>query len=162
MSARTEPRALRRRQLDRLFAAPVDLHNLARPREGWIRETRRALGMSAAALAGRLGVRQPTVAKLEQSEAADTITLASLRRAADALGCTLVHAFVPRRSLETFLAERAELVARRLVGRVAHTMTLEAQAGDAAARDAQIADLAAELVRTLSTELWNDALRDSP
>ncbi len=147
-------RALRRRQLDRLFQEPVRLGTVPQPRRGWIRETREALGMSAAQLAARLGVSQPTVAKMETAEAAGTVSVQSLRRTAEALGCRLVYAFVPETSLEARLTAQAEEVARRVIGRVAHTMRLEAQGGEAAEEQAQVAALAAELVRTLSRDLW--------
>ncbi len=160
MSKSTAGRALRRRQLDRLFLEPISLRAAPQFRRGWIREIREALGMSAAQLAARLGVSQPTVAKMEKAEAAGTVGLPSLRRAAEALGCRLVYAFVPETSLEARLTAQAEEVARRLVGRVAHTMRLEAQGGTSAEEQAQIAALAAELVRTLSRELWNEEVNE--
>ncbi|MEO7716112.1 MAG: mobile mystery protein A [Capsulimonas sp.] len=149
-------RTTRRRQLDRALSGQADLRLLPKPRRGWIRDVRDALGMSAAQLAVRIGVSQPSVAKMEKSEAEGTITLQSLRRAADAMDCMLVYAMVPRRSLETFVTERAEDVARRLVGRVAHTMALEQQGMGTELDKRQAAELAAELVRTLSPELWRD------
>ncbi len=147
-------RALRRRQLDRLFQELVRLGAVPQPRRGWIRETREALGMSAAQLAARLGVSQPAVAKMEAAEAAGKVSVQNLRRTAEALGCRLVYAFVPETSLEARLTAQAEEVAQRVIGRVAHTMRLEAQGSEAAEEQAQVAALAAELVRTLSRDLW--------
>ena len=82
---------------------------------GWIKEIRLALGMSAAQLARRLKVRQSTVAKLEKSEAEETISLQSLRKAAEALDCTLVYAFVPRTSLEACVQAQARLRAKEIL-----------------------------------------------
>ena len=42
-----------------------------------------------------MGVTQPTVQRLELSEAEGAIQLKSLRRAAEALDCDLVYALVP-------------------------------------------------------------------
>src|SRR5205814_3836994 len=78
----------------RLYAAPV---------RGWIKAVRESLGMTTAQLAKRLKVKQPTVVKMEQSEAKGTIELATLRRVAEALDCTLVYAFVPNKPLETMV-----------------------------------------------------------
>jgi transcriptional regulator with XRE-family HTH domain len=56
-----------------------------------------------------MGVKQPSVVALEQSEAKGTIELATLRRVAEALDCTLVYALVPNRPLEQTVRDRARL-----------------------------------------------------
>ncbi|KFC65044.1 mobile mystery protein A [Devosia sp. LC5] len=43
------------------------------------------------------------------------------------MDCTLVYALVPNSSLETFVAKRAETLARIAITGVAHTMALEDQ-----------------------------------
>jgi predicted DNA-binding mobile mystery protein A len=50
-----------------------------------------------------------------------------LRRAAEALDCTLVYALVPNDTLEGAVRARARKIALRDLGRVSHTMKLEAQ-----------------------------------
>jgi hypothetical protein len=52
------------------------------------------------------------VHKLESAEAADAITLASLRKLAQALDCELHYALVPRTSLAQQLQDRAQTVAQ--------------------------------------------------
>jgi len=84
--------------------------------------------MSTAQLAKRLGIRQPSLVSLEQSEAKGTIELATLRRVAEALDCTLVYALVPNKPLETTLRDRARAFARRRRAPVEHSMLLEDQA----------------------------------
>jgi len=42
-------------------------------------------------LAKRIGVSQPRVIAIEKAEANDSITLTTLRQAAEALNCTLVY-----------------------------------------------------------------------
>ena len=61
------------------------------------------LGISSAQLAGRRGVKQPSVIALEQSEVKGTIELATLRRVAEALGCTVVYSLVLNKPLETMV-----------------------------------------------------------
>src|SRR5450432_2560904 len=65
------------------------------PLRGWIKAVREALGITTAQLAKRLGMKQPSVVAIERSEAKSTIELATLRRVAEALDCTLVYASVP-------------------------------------------------------------------
>ena len=56
---------------------------------------RKDLGLSTTELSHRLGISQSSVVRLEQSEAAETITLASLKKVAEALGCTLNYTLTP-------------------------------------------------------------------
>jgi predicted DNA-binding mobile mystery protein A len=76
-------------------------------RMGWIRLIRRALWMSPSELARALGVAQSSLTRLEQSEIHGTISLHSLKRAAEVLGCEVVYAFVPRQPLEEMVREQA-------------------------------------------------------
>jgi predicted DNA-binding mobile mystery protein A len=117
-----------RELLDGHFEEWQHLRQLARPPRGWVRAVREALGMSAAALAARLGTTAGAVTRLEQSEAADRIRLDTLRRAADALGCDLVYLLVPRRPLNAIVRDRARELAHRQVSAVEQTMRLEDQA----------------------------------
>ncbi|MCU1237452.1 MAG: mobile mystery protein [Candidatus Solibacter sp.] len=89
--------------------------------------------MTAAQLAKRLGVSQPAVAAMEKSEARGTIELATLRRVAEALDCTLVYALVPNKPLDQTVRERARQYMRRRLTPVEHSMLLEDQ--KVAARD---------------------------
>jgi predicted DNA-binding mobile mystery protein A len=99
-----------------------------RPPKGWLRAVRDALGMTTAQFAKRLGVSQPRIVELEQSEASGGVTLNTLQRAAEALGCRLVYALVPENPLEDTVRARAKLIATRQSGAVEHTMRLEDQA----------------------------------
>jgi len=98
------------------------------PPKGWIRAIRDALGMSGAQLAAKLGMKPPSVVALEQSEAAATIRLETLQKAAAALDCELVYALVPRKPLEEIVQDRARMIALRELGGIAHSMGLEDQA----------------------------------
>ena len=98
------------------------------PVRGWTRAVREGLGLTTAQLASRLGVKQPSVVAMEQSEQKETIALATLRRAAAAMDCDLVYALVPRKPLETMVRERALRYMLNRRGPIAHTMLLEDQA----------------------------------
>jgi predicted DNA-binding mobile mystery protein A len=126
----------------------------APPVRGWIRALREGLGMSSAQLAKRLEIKQPSVVALEQSEARGTIQLATLRRVAEALDCTLVYTLVPNKPLETMVRDRARVLARNRLGPIAHSMQLEDQKVGAQESEAQLDDL----VRGMNPRRLWDAL----
>jgi len=66
------------------------------PRTGWVREIRTALGLSQSQLAARAGVSRATVQQMERAEAQRRITLASLDKLAQAMGCRVALAIVPK------------------------------------------------------------------
>ena len=115
------------RHLDKRFAALRPLAKSPRPPKGWLRAIRDALGMTTKQLAERLGVSQPRIVELEQSEVSGSVTLNTLQRAAEALGCRLVYALVPERPLADTVRARADLVASRMTDAVAQSMRLEDQ-----------------------------------
>jgi transcriptional regulator with XRE-family HTH domain len=61
-----------------------------------IRQAREAEGLTQAALARRLGITQPSIARLEA--AGDEVTVATLQRTLNAMGRALVLEVVPRKS----------------------------------------------------------------
>jgi predicted DNA-binding mobile mystery protein A len=80
--------------------------------------------------ARRLRLTPQAVIGLERSEASGTIQLDTLRRAAEALDCTLVYAIVPNESLASMVDKRARAIALRALHRVSHSMALEDQQVD--------------------------------
>ena len=116
-----------RLHLDERFAAIAPIARFTPPARGWIKAVREALGMTSAQLAIRMRVRQPSIIGLERSEAKGSIELATLRRVAEALDCTLIYALVPNKSLETTVRERAREFARRRLAPIEHSMLLEDQ-----------------------------------
>lgn len=145
---------LKQRQLDAGLARWRSAELPARPPSGWIKAVREALGMPAAHLAKKLGLVPSTVLRLETSEADDTITLGSLRRVAEALGCELQYALVPRQSIAQTMKSQANKVARERMAAVAHTMALEAQATSNETVDIQVQELAESILKGPRRELW--------
>ena len=124
-----EFRSLRRAQLDRGLQPFLASKDIPRPQRGWIRAIREATGITGRELARRLGRAPSLVTSLEKSEADYRISLWSLRAAADALGCQLVYAFVPRNGTTRGLwEESAKSRASENVRAVEHSMALEDQA----------------------------------
>ena len=124
---RAKSAAQSRAHLDQRFKRLRPVKRYASPVRGWIKAIRESLGMTTAQLAKRLGVKQPSVVAIEQSEAKGTIELATLRRVAEALDCTLVYALVPNKPLETVVRDGARAFVRRRRGPIEHSMLLENQ-----------------------------------
>ena len=145
-----------RSHLDRRLARLRPVEELARPPRGWIRAVRDALGMSAAQMSHRLGVSQPRVLAMEKAEERGAITLATLERAAQALGCTLVYALVPNIPLEEMVWQRARKLAAERLAHVDHSMRLEDQGVGAETLDAARERLAGELLGQNVRRLWDE------
>lgn len=121
-----EFRQLRLSQLDRNLSVARSL--TPRPSGGWIAAVREALGLSLAEIGQLARVPRQNVQKFERAEATDRITMATLRRVADAMGCDLVYVLVPKSGSFAELAEQpTREQAARDVQSVVHTMALEDQ-----------------------------------
>jgi len=125
-----------------------------RPSDGWVRSIRGALGMSVRQLAERIGISQQALSQLEGKEVNDSVTVKTLRKAAEAMDCKLVYALVPNEgSLERIIEKQALKKARAIVQPVDHSMQLEAQGvGDSEAKTQQ---LAKEMTENLNSKLWD-------
>ena len=135
--------------------APLRLWDATRPSRGWLRAIRDALGMSTRQGARRMGVSQPQVVAYEKAEAEGSITLGTLRRAAEALDCELVYALVPKSPLMDTLRIRAEAVAGARLVRLEHTMRLENQEVTAPELRRQRERMIDELLRGKLRRLWD-------
>ena len=95
--------------------------------------------MSQEALASRLQITTPSLAKLERNELHDTISIGKLAEVARAMDCQLVYALVPNTSLEETVWKQAKQVAARTLGYVSATMDLEDQSVEPHRRSDQLA-----------------------
>jgi predicted DNA-binding mobile mystery protein A len=143
-------------QLDKRFNELGALAKAARPPRGWVRAIRESLGMTTGQLAKRLGVQQPRAVELEHGEASGNITVHTLERAAQALGCRLVYVLIPEKPLADTIRERASLVAAQQLASVEQTMRLEAQGvTDKTQRKEAHARLVEKLLRR-PARLWDE------
>lgn len=140
---------LKLRQLD-------GINTLIRPKEGWVRTLRKALGMSGPQMANRLGISKSQASQMERMEIEDRITLRQLRRVADSFDCDLIYALVPRKSIETVIHDRAREKAKKLVAKTDVQMKLEAQQLSNEQLDVQIEIEIDRLVREMPRDLWED------
>ena len=105
----------------------IDFKVIKRPKEGWIRSVRKALGMSGPQLAKRIGLSSSQISQMERLEIQDRITLKQLRKVANSLDCDLVYGFVPRKDIDQIIKTRALKKARDLVYKTDTQMKLEKQ-----------------------------------
>jgi predicted DNA-binding mobile mystery protein A len=155
MPSTVSAESLARKQLERRLAPLRKAPEFARPSRGWVRAVRDALGMTAAQLGGRIGVSQSRIARIERDEAEDAVTLATLRRVAEGLDCTLVYALVPNEPLEEVLKARARARADAQLRRTHHSMRLENQALDTRDLEAERERLAGEILAGDPRRLWD-------
>lgn len=155
MRSVASPVGLARKQLERRLAPLRKAPEFARPARGWIKALREALGMTATQLSARIGVSQSRIARIEKDEAEDAVTLATLRRVAEGLDCTLVYALVPNRPLDEIMADRARAAADAQLKRTHHSMRLENQALDKSDLEAERERLAMEILAGDPRRVWD-------
>jgi predicted DNA-binding mobile mystery protein A len=137
-----------RKQVDRTLSAQIP----DRPREGWIRQVRKALDMSASVLGRRLGVSRAAVSQMERAETEGRITLQQLEKAASALHCRVQYCLVPEAPLAELIEQQAQRKAQILVDSVDRTMALERQA----LSRSELADMVRESAQIYALNLPRD------
>lgn len=155
MNNQPDLRELRLRQVEGELAKWRKAALPSPPPAGWIQTIREALGMTATALAKPLNMTGAGLRGIEASEAHERITLATLRKVADALDCDLRYALVPRQPLDDKLMDRAKSVLAEQMRPVAHSMALEDQkVDDREAMDKYLESAARSLIRRSPRTLW--------
>ncbi len=143
-----------RHQLDEKLKNWRTISRVPRPRLGWLKAVRESLGMTTRQLATFLGTDNAAVIRLEKRETEGKVTLETLNRAAQAMGCRLIYAIVPDETLETIVDDKARDAARAILRSVSHTMKLEQQEVGDQATQRQLLELARELKAKLDPSLW--------
>ena len=136
--------------------AAVAVRDLSVPKEGWIRTTRKALGMSGVQLARRMGKSKAQVSHIEGREATGNLTLKTLEQAAEALGCRFVYAIVPEGNAADLIGRRARDKAAQIIAKTNEHMAMEAQALSPEQLHFEAARLQQEFMRDMPASLWND------
>ncbi len=137
-------------------AAPSG-RQIERPAEGWIATVRKALGMSGADLARRLGVTRARVSQAERAEREGGITLKAMEDFAGAMGCRFVYAIVPAEGrIEDVVAAQARKKAEALVARASTHMALERQALPDRKNKAEVERVARALMEDPPPGFWSE------
>ena len=143
-------------QLDDQIRQYVNGQRFDRIPQGWIRSSRTAIGMTLKQLASRLGFSVPAAKNFEMREVDEAITLASLRKIANAMEMDLVYYFKPKQdSLDDLLQIRAELKAKELMERSNQAMILENQEADNKNKSREYDRLITEIRNQKLSSLWD-------
>lgn len=146
---------LRLQQIEDSIAPVRSAGEVRRPNRGWVRAIREGLGMTNVQLAKRMGKKAPqTIEGMQKSEVAETIQLGTLRKLAEAMGCRLVYAVVPAKSLTEIRRDRARQIAERVIKRTAHSMRLEGQGISDEAERRQLENLTDQILADDPKALW--------
>jgi predicted DNA-binding mobile mystery protein A len=141
---------------DKVNIAATKMRNVGTPLEGWLRTARKALGMSVAQLARRLGVTRAQVYNTEKGELNGSVTIKTLQNMAEAMRCRLVYAVVPEHDVEKILAARAKKKAMKMVEEANKHMALEEQALSEKQIAFEVERLQREMLKDLPINFWND------
>lgn len=137
-------------------AVAVNARGITQPPEGWIRTVRKALGMSGAQLARRLGTTRAFVSQTEKNELHGSITVKNLQQMAEAMGCRFVYAIVPEGSTTAdLISARAKDKAKKLVDQTSQHMALEAQALSPQQMQYEIERLQRKILSDMPRDLWD-------
>ena len=143
-------------QLDDQIRQYLNGQRFDRIPQGWIRSSRTAIGMTLKQLASRLGFSVPAAKNFEMREVDEAITLASLRKIANAMEMDLVYYFKPKQdSLDDLLQIRAELKAKELMERSNQAMILENQEADNKNKSREYDRLITEIRNQKLSSLWD-------
>jgi predicted DNA-binding mobile mystery protein A len=155
------------RELDERLKPLRELGAFDVPKPGWVREVRTALGVSAAEFGRLMGISRQAVADLERREERGAVTVASLRRAAEVLGCDLTYAIVPRKSLKK-LRKARERAAEAQPARKSDAVAVQPEsralpeAESVEEAPTPVDQLARDLLRRSLLHAWDDIPRDGP
>lgn len=136
--------------------AAEQVRDTIRPPEGWLCTARKALQMSGAQLARRLGVSRAQVSKTEKNELSGSVTIKTMQNMAEAMGCRFVYTIVPEKTVDDLIKARARSKAVAIVERTNAHMALEAQSLSKQQMQFEIERLMRELIDRQPADFWDD------
>jgi len=143
-------------QLERKIKNFYILKDVIIPPEGWINAIRTALKMSLRQLGNRMKITPQSVKEIEQREKDGTVTLNTLKQAANALNMRFIYGFIPiNKSLDQMIEERAYELAKTIVLRTSNNMRLEDQENSRKRITASIKEHTIEIKKQMPRYLWD-------
>ena len=130
---------------------------LTTPQEGWLRTVRKALGMSGAELARKMGVTRARVTQAEHAELSGGVTLKSMQATAEAMGCRFVYVIIPSSGrIEDVITAQARKRAMAIVGTASKHMALENQKLPNDKIAEEVERLTREIAQEMPPDFWSD------
>lgn len=112
--------------------------------------------MNLRQLGERLGISASAVTNFEKREQAETISLATLKKTAQAMDMELVYYFKPKTgSLKTTLENQARKKAIEILTQSNQTMRLENQETNALSHELELERLTKDLLHRMPANLWD-------
>jgi predicted DNA-binding mobile mystery protein A len=143
-------------QLDRKIKPFQGTENVIVPDKGWINSIRITLNITLEQFGRKLNMTRQGAKKVEESEAAGTVSLNTMKKIGQVLNMRFVYGFVPiSGSIENLIEAKAEELAKKIILRTHHTMILENQGNSDVQINKAIKDLTSELKRELDKSLWD-------
>lgn len=127
-----------------------------KPKEGWVRTIRTALGMSGSQLGKIMGLSRNRISVLERKEAEGTITLIQLQELAEQLNCDLTYALVPKKRIEDIIDDRATEIVSRILELNSQNMILEGQSIDEDSQRRLFNQIKEQVIESSGRILWNN------
>jgi predicted DNA-binding mobile mystery protein A len=143
-------------QLDRKLLPFKGSEKVIIPEKGWINTIRATINMTLEQLGNKLNMTKQGVKRIEESEAAGTITIKSLKEVGNALEMKFVYGFVPiDGSINSLLERKSRVLAEKIILRTNQNMMLEDQAIEKSKLKAAIDDLSKEIKSELKKSIWD-------
>ena len=143
-------------QLDRKIKPFQGTENTIIPERGWINNIRLALNMTLEQLGNKLNITRQGAKRIEESEAAGSISIKSMKEIGEHLNMKFVYGYVPYDgSIENLINRKAEELAKKIVLRTNQNMKLENQGNSEETITRAIKDLTIELKREMNKSIWD-------
>lgn len=143
-------------QLDRKLKPFLGSELVIVPNNGWINTIRTTINMTLEQLGKKLNMTKQGVKRIEESEAAGTITINSLKEVGNALEMKFVYGFIPNDgSINSLLDRKSRILAEKIILRTNHNMMLENQEIDKTNLRNAIEDLSKEIKFELKKAIWD-------
>lgn len=143
-------------QLDRKLQPFKGSEKVIIPEKGWIHTIRTTINMTLEQLGKKLNITKQGVKRIEESEAAGTLTMKSLKEVGNAIEMKFVYGFVPvDGSINSLLERKSRTLAEKIILRTNHTMMLEDQAIEKSKLKSAIDDLSKEIKSELKKTIWD-------
>ena len=143
-------------QLDRKLRPFLGSEIVIIPDKGWINTIRTTINMTLEQLGKKLNMIKQGVKRIEESEAAGTITIKSLKEVGNALDMKFVYGFVPiDESIDSLLDRKSRILAEKIILRTNQNMMLEDQEIEKGNLKNAIKDLSNEIKFELKRTIWD-------
>ena len=149
-------KTLIQKQMDELIQTFVSGKQNVQTSAGWIQSARLALGMSLRQLAERVGVSVSALTNFEKREQTDSVSLATLKKAANAMDMELVYYFKPKDgSIKNAVEKQARKRAQEILNQSNQTMKLEDQETNSSSQELELERLTKDIMSKMPQNLWD-------